>query len=274
VLSRNPRAHAPWETEGTIDDVVAIARAAEAAGYDFLTCSEHVAVPRVAVATRGGTYWDPLATLGYLAAVTERIHLVPYVLVLGYHHPLALAKRYGTLDRLSAGRVILGVGVGSLEEEFNLLGAPFEDRGERADDALRALHAAWGREESTYDGTHVRFRDMVVDPTALRTSVAIWVGGRTRRSLRRAVELASGWAPFGLEGAEIRAALDRVDKPADFEVILQPVPPVDPIGDPDGTRRGFEALRAAGATAIALRVRSNSLTHYCDQLEAAAALSD
>ena len=76
-------------------------------------------------------YWDPLATFGYLAARTERIRFATHVLVLAYHHPLEIAKRYGTLDRVSNGRVILGVGVGTLKEEFDLIGAPFDDRGPR-----------------------------------------------------------------------------------------------------------------------------------------------
>src|SRR5438270_11233400 len=103
---------------------------------------------------RGAAYWDPLSTFGYLAARTEQIRLATHVLVLGYHHPLEIAKRYGTLDRVCCGRLILGVGVGSLREEFDLLGAPFDDRGARADDALRALRASLSRTEPAYQGDH------------------------------------------------------------------------------------------------------------------------
>ena len=95
---------------------------AESLGYDFCTCSEHVAVPVDVAEVRGGTYWDPLAVFGYLAARTIRIKLATFVLVLGYHHPLAIAKRYGTPDPVSGGRVILGGGHGWLEEEFELVG--------------------------------------------------------------------------------------------------------------------------------------------------------
>ena len=91
---------------------------------------------------RGGRYYDPLATFGALGAHTATIRFAAHVLVLGYHHPLEIAKRYGTLDVVTGGRVIVGVGVGSLQEEFELLGAPFDDRGARADDAMRALRAA------------------------------------------------------------------------------------------------------------------------------------
>ena len=100
---------------------------------------EHVVIPSPTAATRGGRYWDPLATLSFVAASTQTIGLLTHVLVLGYHHPLEVVKRYGTLDVASGGRVILGVGVGSLEPEFELLDVPFAGRGARADDALRAI---------------------------------------------------------------------------------------------------------------------------------------
>ena len=87
-----------------------------------------------------------------MAARTKQIRLATMTLVLGYHHPLAIVKRYGTLDHVSGGRVILGVGVGSRKEEFDLLGAPFDDRGARADDAVRALRTALATNEPEYDG--------------------------------------------------------------------------------------------------------------------------
>src|SRR4051794_774882 len=142
-----PRAHASWEETGTFSDVIGIVQEADRLGYHHCTCSEHVAIPTDVAATRGARYWDPLATFGALSAHTTTIRFATHVLVLGYHHPLAIAKRYGTLDQVSAGRVILGVGVGSLEEEFDLLGAPFADRGDRADDAMRALRASLSQRE-------------------------------------------------------------------------------------------------------------------------------
>lgn len=198
VLTLLPGAHARWERDGTLDDVVRIAQAADELGIDHLTCSEHVVVPDEIAELRGGRYWDPLATLGFLAARTERIRLATSVLVLGYHHPLEIAKRYGTLDQVSGGRLILGVGVGSLEQEFDLLGASFADRGWRADDALCALRGTMSDPHPSYEGTTYRYGGVVLEPCALQPAVPIWVGGHTARSLRRAVELADGWCPFGL----------------------------------------------------------------------------
>ena len=204
VLTLLPRAHAHWEETATMHDVVTIVTAADRLGYHHCTCSEHVGVPVEIAAVRGGRYYDPLPTFGVLAAHTQRIRFAAHVLVLGYHHPLAIAKRYGTLDDVSGGRVILGVGVGSLREEFELLGAPFEDRGARADDAMRALRAALSQREPEYHGDYYDFAGFLIEPCAVQARVPLWVGGRTMRSLRRAVELGDGWAPFGLRTAELR----------------------------------------------------------------------
>src|SRR5207244_1729664 len=110
-----PHAHAPWEREAGISEIALVAEAADRLGYYHVTCSEHIAVPFSAGDMRGAAYWDPLSTFGYLAARTQQIKLVTHVLVLGYHHPLEIAKRYGTLDRVCNGRLILGVGVGTLQ---------------------------------------------------------------------------------------------------------------------------------------------------------------
>ena len=279
VLTLLTGAHANWEADGTIEDVAVIARAAERLGYDHLTCSEHVALPESAVAARGGRYWDPLSTFGYLAATTSRIRFATDVLVLGYHHPLEIAKQYGTLDRLSGGRLVLGVGVGSLEEEFELLGVPFADRGARADDHLRALRVAMSARMPAYDGPYYSFRGMVVDPCAVQAEVPFWIGGRTRRSLRRAVALAQGWCPFGLTAEEVSTFLAAArdteawqNRAAPLEVVIQTERAIDPIADPERARDLIGRVVDAGATMLSLRFKHHSLEHYVEQLEAAAEL--
>jgi len=271
VVVQLPGAFSPWEAEAGIAELGAIAETADTLGFAFLTCSEHVMVPADVAAQRGGTYWDPLATFGYLAARTTRIRLATQVLVLGYHHPLAIAKRYGTLDRVTGGRLTLGLGVGSLEEEFALLGATFEGRGAIADDALRALRAALSQSRPAYDGPHFSFRDVVVEPHAVQAKVPLWIGGRTPRSLRRAVELADGWVPFGLGPAELATLLGRFDLPAGFEVVLSPERMLDPTGEPGATADALGVLAEAGATAASVRVAAESAGHYREQLAALAA---
>lgn len=275
VVTLVPGGHAAWERDGTIEAIARVAAAADALGYDHLSCSEHVAVPEDAVPVRGGRYWDPLATFGFLAARTQRIRLLTDVLVLGYHHPLAIAKRYGTLDRVSGGRLVLGLGVGTLEEEFELLGAPFEDRGQRADDALLALRAALSQPVPSYEGPHYRFSGMVVDPCAMQERVPMWIGGRTGRSLRRAVTLADGWCPFGLKPEAAAGLLDRARSTPEWaarqeplEVVLQNLRPVDPLGEPGAAAETAGDLRDAGATMLSLRFVHHSVDHYLEQLAA------
>ena len=272
VVTMMPRAHARWEESGTIEDVDRIAKAAERLGYHHLTCSEHIGVPHSQAERRGATYWDPLATFGYLAARTTRIRFATNVLVLGYHHPLEIAKRYGTLDRLSGGRLILGVGVGTLKEEFDLLGVPFDDRGARADDALRALRACLSQAEPAYEGSHHAFGGLIVDPCAQQEHVPIWVGGRTLRSLRRAATLSDGWCPFGITALQAQDWLSRVALPPGFDVILGPDRPFDPIQALEATMEALSRLGEAGATVASARFVHHSLQHYLEQLEALAEL--
>jgi probable F420-dependent oxidoreductase len=275
VLTLLPRAHARWEETATIADVVDVVCEAERLGYHHVTCSEHVAIPSEAAETRGARYWDPLATFGYLAARTQTIRLATHVLVLGYHHPLEIAKRYGTLDRVCGGRLVLGVGVGSLAEEFALLDAPFADRGMRADDAMRALRRALSQARPEYHGTFYDFEGFVVDPCAIQERVPLWVGGRTERSLRRAVELGDGWAPFGLSSAEITGMLARARateawsvRAAPLEIVLQNEHPLDPIGEPDRVAEQIVRLHDAGATGLNVRFAHHSPAHYREQLAA------
>ena len=275
VLTLLPRAHAAWEETGTFADVVAIVREAERLGYHHCTCSEHVAIPAPVAETRGGRYWDPLATFGALGALTTTIRFAAHVLVLGYHHPLAIAKRYGTLDQVTNGRVILGVGVGSLREEFDLLGAPFEGRGDRADDSMRALRAALSKPEPEYHGPYYDFSEFVVEPHARQAHVPMWVGGRTGRSLRRAVELGDGWAPFGLRTAELAEMLKGArDTPAwaaratPIDVLLQNEHPLDPLAEPERVGEQLERFAEIGATGVNVRLVHHSAAHYAEQLAA------
>jgi probable F420-dependent oxidoreductase len=216
-----------------------------------------------------------LATFGYLAARTSRIRFATHVLVLGYHHPLDIAKRYGTLDLVSGARLVLGVGVGTLAEEFDLLGAEFAGRGSRGDDAIRALRASLSRREPSYHGEHYDYESFVVDPCAVQERVPIWIGGRTARSLRRAVELGDGWAPFGLRESDLAPLLARAReseawaaRATPLDIVLYPEPPLDPAAAPERARDVVGRYEHLGATIMNLRVEHRSLRHYLEQLQA------
>ncbi|MEU9320041.1 TIGR03619 family F420-dependent LLM class oxidoreductase [Streptomyces sp. NPDC048295] len=273
VVTAVPGVHSPWERTVGIEELGAVAEAADRFGFHHLTCSEHVAVPVEIAGQRGGTYWDPLSTFGYLAARTRRIRFATQVLVLGYHHPLEIAKRYGTLDRISGGRVVLGLGVGSLEEEFRLLGAAFEGRGAIADDALAALRASLSRREPAYRGEHFDYEGLVVEPHAVQDRVPLWIGGRTPRSLRRALAHGDGWVPFGLPLDRLREMVGDASLPDGFEVVLSAGRPLDPSGDPDGAAEALRKVSGAGATLVSVSLTAGSAGHYVEQVEALAAIA-
>jgi len=279
-LTLLPRAHAQWEETATFADITGIVQEADRLGYHHCTCSEHVGVPVDIAAVRGGRYYDPLATFGALGALTTTIRFAAHVLVLGYHHPLAIAKRYGTLDVVTGGRVILGVGVGSLHEEFELLGVPFADRGRRADDAMRALRASLSQSEPEYHGDYYDFEGFLVEPCAIQARVPMWVGGRTYRSLRRAVELGDGWVPFGLRTAEIADMITKAQaseawsaRDAPVDILVQNEHPLDPLAEPDWVREQLARFAEIGATGVNVRFAHHSPEHYREQLAALVALA-
>ena len=272
VVTNVAGARLTWEQDAGIEAIGRVAETADRLGYHHLTCSEHIGIPATESGRRGSRYWDPLATLGYVSARTEQIRLATMTLVLGYHHPLEIVKRYGTLDHVSGGRVILGVGVGSLKEEFDLIGAEFENRGDRADDALRALRAALASNEPVYAGKYYQFGGLTVDPCALQPHMPIWIGGRTRRSLRRALTLADGWCPFGISLDTAAEWLRAREIPPGFEVVLPADRPLDPVGEPAATVETLAAMEAAGTTIVSARFNHHSLEHYLEQIHALAEL--
>ncbi len=272
--------HCSWEVDATVDDFAAIARAADRLGYSHLQCAEHVGIPATEAPRRGARYYDPLATFGYFSALTSNIRFLTAVLVLGYHHPLEIAKRYGTLDVISSGRLILGLGVGSLKQEFDVLGlggAEFVERGARGDDALRALRASLGQREPAYHGPYYDFAGLVIDPCAVQQDMPLWIGGRSARSLRRAVELGDGWMPFGLDYDAMTALLAKARELPSWqmrnrplEVILRPPGLLDPIGDAEACAGHLRKVFGVGATKADLHIASTSSAHFVEQLEALA----
>jgi probable F420-dependent oxidoreductase len=280
ALHMNPRFDPPeWEFTAGVADVVAVVQNAEELGYDWVACSEHIAIPSAASTVRGGRYFDPFSTLGFFAALTSRVGLLTHMAVLPYHHPLELLKRLGTLDVLSGGRVIVGVGVGSLQPEFEVLGHAFDGRGDRADDAIRAIRAAWGTRIPEYHGPHYDFEGFIVEPSGLPREIEVWVGGRTHRSLRRALELGDAWMPFGftLEGLTEFLTKDKVKAElaaraetgrGELKLILAPEPPIDPLGRPEATAAFLAEYVALGATGFSLRFAHRSPEHYAEQMEA------
>jgi probable F420-dependent oxidoreductase len=198
----------PWEASAGTDAMRRIAEACDRNGFLYLAVSDHVCVPRSRAAAMSTVWYDTVATLGFLAAVTRRIRLLSYVWVAPYRHPLMTAKAFATLDALSGGRVILGVGAGHLEAEFAALGVDFTRRGALLDEAIDLITAAFTDEYPEHDGPTWRVRDLGQRPRPVQQPrPPVWVGGSTRAALRRAAERGDGWLPQGVPDMGMPAAI-------------------------------------------------------------------
>jgi probable F420-dependent oxidoreductase len=179
----------PWERSAGPAELARVAGAADAAGFFYVAVCDHVAIPDELAGRMGAVWWDTVATLAWVAAQTSRTRLLSSVFNLAYRHPLVTAKQFATLDVVSGGRVILGVGAGHVEKEFAALGADFARRGGLADEHLRTLDVVLST--GSLDGMQVAPRP-VQQPRP-----PIWVGGSAPAAVRRAARLADGWLPQG-----------------------------------------------------------------------------
>ena len=225
--------------------IVAQARAAEDAGFDAVFVTDHP-FPGEDWLVHGGHHaLDPFVALSFAAAATTRLRLQTNLYIAAYRNPFLSAKAVASLDHLSSGRVILGVGAGYLEPEFAALGVDFDERNELTDEAIMAMKAAWTGEVVQFRGRHFEAPSNRMLPSPVqRPHPPIWIGGNSKRAIRRAVELADGWAPMPnparsahrrhsppLETlADLRASLSyaaehaaRVGRDEPLEVVFMPV---------------------------------------------------
>ena len=188
-----------WGIED-VQALVGIASRAEELGFDSVWVHDHVFnVGHVFDRIGGRPYYEPLTLLSFAAARTRRVRLGTSVLVLPYHNPLRLAKTAATLDVLSGGRLILGVGVGAIEKEMHAMGSSFAERGAFTDEAITVMRTLWTAEDPRYDGKYSRFAGMKFSPKPLqKPSIPVVIGGVTRAAIRRAARLGDGWQPLGL----------------------------------------------------------------------------
>jgi len=180
--------------------LVGLASRAEELGFDSVWVHDHVFnVGHVFDRIGGKPYYEPLTLLSFVAARTRRVRLGTSVLVLPYHNPIRLAKTAATLDVLSGGRLILGVGVGLIEKEIRAMGSPFAERGAFTDEAIAVMRALWTEDEPSFDGKYHRFAGMKFSPKPLqKPSIPVVIGGVSRAAIRRAARLGDGWQPLGL----------------------------------------------------------------------------
>lgn len=181
------------------DGVIEFAQAVEKAGFHTIAFTEHPAPSAKWLHAGGHVTFDPLAALAFCAAVTRRVQLMTYVLVLPYRNPLVTAKTVATVDRLSGGRLNLGVGGGYLRSEFAAVGSEFERRGALFDEALDVLSTVWTEDSFSHEGIGFTARSVVSVPGPVqRPHPPIWIGGNGQAARRRVARLAKGWMPLML----------------------------------------------------------------------------
>lgn len=280
-----------WEVAAGPAELVAVARAADRHGFAYIACCEHIAIPRRLAEAMSTVWYDPVATLAYLAAATERVRLLSHVAVVGLKHPLVTAKQYATLDHLSGGRLVLGVGAGHVQEEFEALGADFARRGAVLDETVDALKAALGAEEfPDFAGEHFAFEGLGQSPRpAQRPRPPIWVGGSSPAAVRRAAVRGDGWLPQGdrrekLPGqiAKLQAMREAagIEEPAVIGAIVEPLYVGEPgwevgrrtlSGKPERIAESLREYGAMGVHQIQVRFRSRGCGELVEQMAAFAA---
>jgi probable F420-dependent oxidoreductase len=222
------------------DTAATVARAAEAAGFESLWTGEHVILPdpQVPPSPVPADYPmdDPAVALAFIAAHTSRIRLGTGIIILPQRNPVVLAKQLASLDVLSKGRLIFGIGVGYLKPEFDAIGAPFDHKGARSEEYLAAMIALWSMEKPEFNGRWVRFRGVNAMPRPVqKPHPEVVFGGHTAEAFSRAARLAKGWYGFALDLEGARKCIDGLRtacqsagrKFEELEISVTPRPPVD-----------------------------------------------
>jgi probable F420-dependent oxidoreductase len=269
---------APWEREAGVPELLRAAQTADRAGFFYVAVCDHIAIPRAYSDAMSTTWFNPIATLGFLAGQTTRTRLMTNVFVAPYRHPLDIAKAFATLDALSGGRVILGVGAGHVAGEFAALGIPFGERGRLLDRAIDGVLAAWSDEFVGDVGLRPRPLQQPRPP--------IWVGGSSKPALRRVAERGDGWIPQGTPRADMPGQIeyllehrDRVRPGSEIEIgaiteycyVGDPawdVPPDTIVGPPEKIAESLDEFGAMGVSHLQVRLRARSIGELCDQMGA------
>jgi probable F420-dependent oxidoreductase len=284
--------HRPYAPElVTGEGVLAFARAAEAAGFDGVGFTDHPAPSDRWLNAGGHDALDPFAALAFVAAATERVRLIPNILVLPYRNPFIVAKAIATIDMLSGGRFTANVATGYLKSEYRALGVDFDERNDLFDEALDVLRGVWTTDDFRYEGRHFSASGQSANPKPT-APIPVWIGGNSKLSRRRVARKADGWCPFPttpeMAATTKTPPLETVDDlqrmldelwgwveeagrdPGTIDVAFGASAGGDP-GDEsfDGSARleALDGLAARGVTWTGVGVPHDSLAHAIEGLE-------
>lgn len=270
----------------------AVAQAAEDLGFDSLWTTDHILVPEAHYEPYGRIF-ETWTTLSHVAGLTQRIRLGTSILLLGLRNPVLVAKQAATLDQLSGGRLILGIGAGWLAREFENLGASFRRRIRFLEEGIALMRALWNNPRPRFHGRFFHIEDAVFEPLPVQPGgPPIWIGGNTEAAVRRAARLGDGWHPVGLDPETLRERIARLREWAGgrsipvscrmYVALDSDLPPV--YTSPTGERRmrltgpterileGLQALRDAGATGVILTFEAPSAEAQIEQMRRLATL--
>ncbi|MBW2313247.1 MAG: LLM class F420-dependent oxidoreductase [Deltaproteobacteria bacterium] len=277
---------------GTAEAITEVARAVEAAGFDAGFVTDHPFPSDRFIQDAGGHHaLDPFVALSFVAAATTRLKLQTHILVLPYRNPFHTASAVASLDAVSGGRVIMGVAAGYLKDEFEALGADYENRNAFCDEALRAIRAAWTEDGVQFEGSGYRANGHTLEPKPVqKPHPPIWVGGNSKMAIRRAVELGDGWLPIPapkkmasfISTASIEDLDDLRDRMAYARAHAEKIgrtKPLDicfvPFGlsmksqddlDPAVFRSRIAELEEIGVTWVTLTLPARTRAEFCDRV--------
>lgn len=267
---------ADWEKTAGPTEMARLAKVCDTHGYAYVGVCDHVSLPESVVGGMGTHWADPISTLSWLAALTTKVKLLTHVYVLPYRHPRVAAKQFATLDHLSGGRAIVGIGAGHVEAEFAHLGIDFHGRGRALDEGIPHLAAALANE--FVDGFGARPRP------AQSPRPPIWIAGSSPAAIKRAARLGDGWLPQGPSNPDMvsllndeRARVGRTSGPfmighiTPFLYVGEPswdVGEATVAGSPESIVERVLAGTANGVNQLQVRFKSRSCSELCDQLSA------
>lgn len=283
IQSKSTNFAEPWESSAGVAELAQVAQSADRSGFAYVGVCDHIAVPSEQATVMGEEWWDTVATMGWLAGITERVALLSHVYVPAYRHPLQVAKAFSTLDAISGGRIIMGVGAGHLRGEFELLGLPFERRGELLDEAIDALRTAFAEDYPTLPGPRWPAADFGQRPRPVQDDgPQIWVGGSSRPAMRRAATRGDGWLPQGPVTPDTIATLNELrneagrHEPFVIGALIGPTYLGEPTwdlggptlsGPPEKVAHVLNKYAAMGVGQVQVRLRSRSVGELLEQIE-------
>jgi probable F420-dependent oxidoreductase len=272
--------------------IAAVAAAAEAAGFDGIGFTDHPAPTQRWLESGGHDALDPFVAMGFAAAHTTTLRLIPNIVVLPYRNPFVVAKSGATLDLISDGRFTLAVGVGYLKREFAALGVDFDERASLFEEALEVIRAIWTGDDISYEGKDFTAKGITAHPRpASKPHPPIWIGGNTAAARQRVTKYGDGWCPFPAPAVlaqtagtaamdskrladgvyDLRRRFDAADRDfSDVDVTFTNVEGGSPGGDAfnaDAYLSGVEKLAALGVTWLQVGLPGDSLAHVLETID-------